>query len=103
MPLTPSRQFEKIFRPSEYGETWSDVPHSEEFHKVIDEGNMTHADMVESVKKSGVQVPVSVHKGYVVDGHHRVAAAIESNTPVRWEVSPSEMYEGQIPKGKKNG
>lgn len=96
MPVTPSRQFSQIFKPSEYGATWSEVPHNEDFNKVVDEQNFSHKDMMESLQKAGMKEPVSVYKGHVVDGHHRVAAAIDSGTPVRWEVAPSELYEGQI-------
>lgn len=93
--LSP-KQFTRIYKPSEYGETWSDVPHDPEFHHVADESNFSHEDMVESLKMTGMQVPVQVYKGHVVDGHHRVVAAIDANVPIKFEHAPSEMYEGQI-------
>jgi hypothetical protein len=88
-------EFVEAFKPSEYGETWDEVVGSEEFHRP-EEGRMSHAEMVESIRNSGVTEPVQVHNGYVVDGHHRAAAAIAAGAQITVEKAAGEMYEGQI-------
>ena len=57
---------------------------------------MSHEEMVKDVKEHGVRTPVMVHKGHVVDGHHRALAAMDAGQAIPFEHSPSELYEGQI-------
>jgi hypothetical protein len=95
MSSLSSSQFAKTYKPSEYGASWSEVRGSEEFHRPI-EGAMSHEEMVSDVKKHGVRSPVMVYGGRVVDGHHRVLAAMDAGQAIPFEHSPSELYEGQI-------
>jgi ParB-like chromosome segregation protein Spo0J len=92
--LSP-KQFARLYKPSEYGSTWSEVVSNEDFHRPV-EGSLSHEDMVKSIKKDGLKEPIQVFQGHVVDGHHRAAAAIEANKRIRVQEAPSEMYEGQI-------
>jgi len=90
--------FTAQFKPSEYGQTWQDVTGNEDFSKTIDEEALSHSDLVASIKQHGVKEPIQVYNGYVVDGHHRVAAAIDADADIPFENASSELYEGQIPK-----
>lgn len=87
--------FAATFSPSEYGESWEDVAHSEDFHHPV-EGAPSHEELTADVRERGVTDPVQVYRGHVVDGHHRVAAALAAGADVPYEHAPSEMYEGQI-------
>ena len=90
-----AEQFAQNYYPSEYGASWRHVRNSADFHRP-EPGLLNHEEMVESVKKHGIKEPVQVYQGYVVDGHHRVLAAIDAKVPIPYEHAPSEMYEGQI-------
>jgi ParB-like chromosome segregation protein Spo0J len=40
----------------------------------------------DSVEEHGVQAPVTVHEGRVLDGHHRVLAALATGRDVPYKV-----------------
>ena len=94
-------QFAKTYKPSEYGDSWSEVPHNEEFKKFTDPDQLSHDEMVKDVATHGIKEPVQVYKGHVVDGHHRAAAAIEANVDIPFQKTKSPMYEGQIEEGRR--
>lgn len=95
MPSLSAAQFAKKFKPSEYGHTWSEVGKDPEFHRP-EEGSLSHKEMVSNIKEHGVHTPVMVYGGRVVDGHHRVLAAMEAGQAIPYQHSPSELYEGQV-------
>lgn len=55
-------------------------------------GRARQEGLVDSLRSSGMQTPVSVHNKRVIDGHHRVVAALEAGVPVKYrELSDREM------------
>jgi len=75
-----------MYKPSEYGENWTDVPSSRRFH-MMPEGEM--AKLEESIKSEGIQKPVTVDRwsSRVVDGHHRASIALRHglDIPVEYQ------------------
>lgn len=74
--LFSAEQFKKTIQPSEYGQTWNDVPASNLFHA---RGKEKMTELEESIKTEGVKKPVLVDRdaGFkVVNGHHRAAIAL---------------------------
>lgn len=81
-----SEQFTRRYRPLDYADRWADVPHSQEW--------VGDKDLQQSVAEHGIQTPVSVHKGYVTEGHHRVVAAMRTGQPVPYVEPGHPQFEG---------
>lgn len=93
--LSPA-EFQAQFQPSEYGSSWgaaAEVIRSEPPH----EFTPSHEELVADVRARGIDVPVMTHRNYVVDGHHRVVAAMDAGREISFERSPFPLYEGQVP------
>lgn len=80
----------KEYHPGEYAHKWRGVASNREFLKgaPIDE-------LIEDVRKRGVQNPVKVYKNTVVDGHHRVIAAAVAGQKIPFESTDDATYENQ--------
>ena len=83
-------QFMKEYHPGEYAHKWRGVASNREFLK-----GEPIKDLIENVAEHGVQNPVKVYKGTVVDGHHRVIAAAVAGKEIPFEVTEDTTYEPQ--------
>ena len=99
--LSPD-QFRSAYLPSEYGADWDSVQkhasgsNCSGIREFDAYGRGLNEQLRSSVKEGGIHTPVQVYQGFVVDGHHRVAAALSSGVQIPVEEAPSEAYEGQI-------
>ena len=76
--LSPD-EFTARFLPSEYGNDWDEV----EDDRVFQTGEGWTVDELESsISKEGVREPVTVYKGMLLEGHHRVIGARRAGKPV---------------------
>jgi ParB-like chromosome segregation protein Spo0J len=90
MPIFSAEQFKNIYKPSEYGEHWNEVPQSRLFHMRMTPDALNA--MENSIKSEGIQVPVKVDRmvGKVVDGHHRAAIALRHGLSIPVEYKKAE-------------
>jgi len=86
----PAETFTKLYKPSEYGTTWAEVPGHRLFGRA---GAERQASLEESVKNEGIKEPISVDRmsQRVTDGHHRVIAALRSGQPIKFQ-DPNNPY-----------
>lgn len=90
MPIFSAEQFKGIYKPSEYGMTWDEVPRHRLFHMRMTKDALN--DMESSIKSEGIKVPVKVDRmvGKVVDGHHRAAIALRHGLDIPVEYKKAE-------------
>lgn len=86
-------EFSEQFRPSEYGESWDDVDYN--LSQDEDDSGPWIRNLTSDLGERGIHTPVQVHRGFVIDGHHRVTAARRAQVDIPYEQAPSELYEGQ--------
>jgi hypothetical protein len=86
----PVETFTKLYKPSEYGNNWEEVPGHRLFGRA---GAERQALLEESVKSEGIKEPISVDRmsQRVTDGHHRVIAAMKSGQPIKFQ-DPNNPY-----------
>jgi hypothetical protein len=86
----PAASFTKLFKPSEYGSNWSEVPGHRLFNRA---GAERQTALEESVKSEGIKEPISVDRmsQRVTDGHHRVIAAMKTGQPIKF-TDPNNPY-----------
>lgn len=60
-------------------------------------GRARQQGLVESLRSSGMQDPVTVYKNRVIDGHHRVLAALEADVPVKYREFSTEEMSAEYP------
>lgn len=93
--------FAATFRPSEYGPTWRCATIVMDGQCADRDGVYDYDDLGDlgrQLARNGQQEPVKVLDGcWVVDGHHRAAAAIEAGLPVTYEHVAEQDYDGQVP------
>ena len=79
----PVETFVKLYKPSEYGGNWAEVPGHRLFGRA---GAERQTSLEESVKSEGIKEPISVDRmsQRVTDGHHRVVAAMKSGQPIKF-------------------
>ena len=86
------KQFMKQHIPGEYSHTWRGVASNSEFLK-----GQPIGELIDDVEQHGVLNPVTVSRGVVVDGHHRVIAAAVSGQPVPFTESDTpDEYADQV-------
>ena len=86
----PVETFTKLYKPSEYGNNWEEVPGHRLFNRA---GAERQTALEESVKSEGIKEPISVDRmsQRVTDGHHRVIAAMKSGQPIKFQ-DPNNPY-----------
>jgi hypothetical protein len=86
----PVETFTKLYKPSEYGNNWEEVPGHRLFGRA---GAERQALLEESVKSEGIKEPISVDRmsQRVTDGHHRVIASMKSGQPIKFQ-DPNNPY-----------
>lgn len=90
------KQFMKKHHPGEYAHSWKRVASNAEFLK--GEGIER---LIEDVDQKGIQTPVTVSRGIVVDGHHRVVAAAVTGKEIPFQEAPNpEEYADQVSRAR---
>lgn len=91
----PAHKFQQKYRVAgqyDEGRTWDNLTEDEAYwegagHIVAPEGEINANDLgalEDDIRKRGIQRPVRVRNGLVIDGHHRVniARGIRKNFPI---------------------
>lgn len=95
------KQFMKKHQPGEYAHTWRGVASNAEFLKGNSGGSIE--SLIEDIDQKGIQNPVTVSRGVVVEGHHRVIAAAVTGKEVPFqEAHNPEDYAEQVSRARKS-
>lgn len=119
----PATEFMDRFEASEYGNKWSEdmashpdfiyrdgyVPDwvGDEFRSEIDEaweredydevGYLNQMALTDALRRDGMSTPVEVFENSVINGHHRVLAALDAGVPVKFVQLTREQIASEHP------